>query len=94
MKDDSSLEFDMFEDVRRNLTRVFEGQGHETLEAERAALYVVQALREVPKLIAAVTNQHRPDAEVLSILNKVFDNLPALARARAVLAGNDDPAVH
>jgi hypothetical protein len=94
MKDDSSMEFDMFEDARRRLTRVFESQGHDPLEAERAALYVVQGVREVPRLIALLTHGERPDETILVALDKVFVNAPALARAHAVLAGLDDPPLH
>ena len=95
MKEDPSREFDMFEDARQKLARVLEGQGHETLEAERAALYVVQGVREVPRLIAALTHGDKPDALILGTLQKVFDGATALAKARAVLDGLDStPALH
>jgi hypothetical protein len=94
MKEDPSMEFDMFEDARRRLTRVFEGRGHDRLEAERAALYIVQGVREVPRLIAVLTHGERPDEVILDALEKVFDNAPALAKARAVLAGPGDPPLH
>lgn len=94
MKDDSSMEFDLLEEVRRKLTRIFEGQGHELIEAERAALYIVQGVREPYKLIAALTRDHRPDQEVLSILNKLFEDAAALDKARAILSGFDDKIVH
>ena len=95
MREDPSREFDMFEDARRRLARVFEGQGHDPLEAERAALYVVQGVRDVPRLIASLTHGDKPDEIILGILQKVFDGAPALAKARAILAGLDDtPALH
>lgn len=90
MKDESSMEFDMLEEVRRRLTRAFEGRGHDPLEAERAALYVVQGLREAHRLIAAITREGKSDEVVLSILDKVLENAPAFVKARAVLAGQDE----
>lgn len=96
MTDYSSMEFDLFEDVRRRLTSVFEGQGHDPIVAERAALYVVQGMREVHKLIATLTRENRPDDAILRTLERVFENAPALDKARAILAGYDDgkPALH
>jgi hypothetical protein len=94
MKDDSSLEFDLLEEVRRKLTRIFEEQGHETIEAERAALYVVQGIREPYRLIAALTRENKPDEEVLGILHQLFENAAALGKARAVLSGFDEKIVH
>jgi hypothetical protein len=94
MKDESSLEFDLLEEVRRKLTHLFERQGHETIEAERAALYIVQGIREPYKLIAALTRENRSDEEVLGILHKLFENAPALGKAHAVLSGFDEKLVH
>lgn len=94
MKDDSSLEFDLLENMRRRLTRIFEAKGHEAIEAERAALYVVQGVREVHRLIAAITRENRADDEVLSILQKVFENSPAFGKAVATLSGFDEKNVH
>ena len=95
MKEDPSREFDLFEDTRRRLARVFEGQGRDPLEAERAALYVVQGVREVPRLIAALTHGDRPDELILGTLQKVFDGTAALAKARAILNDLDNnPALH
>lgn len=95
MKDDASIEFDLLEEARRRLTRVFEARGHDEIVSERAALYVIQGVREVPRLIAALTREGRPDAEVISLLEKVFENAAALGRARAVLAGLEDlPKLH
>ncbi len=45
MTDDSSIEFDMFEDIRRNLVQVLMNEGHERIAAEKMALYIVQGER-------------------------------------------------
>ncbi len=90
MKDESSMEFDMLEEVRRRLTHAFEGRGHDTLEAERAALYVVQGLRDGHKLIAAITREGKSDEVLLGILEDLFENAPALERARAILSEQDE----
>ncbi len=41
MIEDTSSEFDMFEDVRRKLTELLLRAGREVREAERIALYIV-----------------------------------------------------
>jgi acyl-CoA thioesterase FadM len=46
MTDDSSMEFDMYEEVRRRLAETFEREGHAPLRAEKIALYVVQGIRK------------------------------------------------
>ena len=46
MIEDTSSEFDMFEDVRRKLTEIFLRGGRELIEAERIALYIVQGVRD------------------------------------------------
>jgi hypothetical protein len=93
MKDESSLEFDILEEVRCRLISLFEGRGHGQIEAERAALYVVQGLRGGHKLIAAVTREGKSDDALLAILEDLFENAPALDRARAILSGQDDEKV-
>ena len=93
MKEDPSAEFDMFEDVRRRLTQVLVNQGHDEIKAERVALYVMQGVRDVPKIIAAL-KEGRPDDVILSLLDKIFDNATALAKARSVLSGLGDKPVH
>ena len=57
MIDDTSLEFDMFEDIRRKLVEVFVREGRARLEAEKIALYVVQGVRDVPKLLTVLTEE-------------------------------------
>ena len=94
MTDDSSIEFDMFEDVRRNLVQALVNKGHEQIEAERISLYVVQGVREVPKLLTTLARGRAPEAGVLDLLNKVLDNAAALGKARTILLGLDDQIVH
>ncbi len=91
MIDDSSIEFDMFEDVRCNLVRVLVDEGHEQLAAEKIALYVVQGVRDSPKFLATLAepNSHTP-SENLDALRAVLDNAAALEKARALLLGLDE----
>jgi molybdopterin-guanine dinucleotide biosynthesis protein len=86
MIDDTSLEFDMFEDMRRKLVELLITEGYERLEAEKVALYVVQGVREVPKLLSALAKV-RPDAraEVLEELDAVLENAWALEKAKATM---------
>jgi hypothetical protein len=91
MIDDTSLEFDMFEDVRRRLVEVFVQEGHARLEAEKIALYIVQGVRDVPKLLTAATEgDTHIHAEILNIVRAVLDNASALERARRLLLGLED----
>jgi hypothetical protein len=86
MIDDTSLEFDMFEDMRRKLVELFVTEGYERLEAEKIALYVVQGVREVPKLLAALAEiRSHAHAEVLKALSDVLENADALEKAKALL---------
>jgi hypothetical protein len=86
MIDDNSLEFDMFEDMRRKLVEFFVTEGYERLEAEKIALYVVQGVRDVPKLLAALAEiRSHARAEVLKTLSAVLENASALDKARAML---------
>ena len=84
---DPSLEFDMFENVRRQLAEVFVGGGHAPLEAEKIALYVVQGVRNVPKLLKVMTRAGPPRTheEILDALGLVLDEAPALIRAKRLL---------
>lgn len=92
--DESSLEFDMFEDMRRTLSRLLAAEGRDPVEAERIAFYVVQGVREVPRLLTALARRSAPDAQVRALLNDVLNNVPSLERARAMLLGPDDHVVH
>ena len=88
MIEDTSLEFDMFEDVRRNLVKLLVSEGHERLEAEKIALYIVQGLRDSPKLLTmlAETDAHTR-AEIFGALRSFLDNASALDKARSMLLG-------
>ncbi|PYS83288.1 MAG: hypothetical protein DMF67_09575 [Acidobacteria bacterium] len=87
---ESSLEYDLFESMRRHLARVLAVEGREEIEAERAALYVMQGLREVPKLLNALASSNTPDGETRDILDLVLVNAASLERARTLLLGLDD----
>jgi hypothetical protein len=91
MIDDTSLEFDMFEDARQRLVHVLVGQGRDRLEAEKIALYVIQGLREMPRLITILSEpRSHSTAKTLQALNRVLDNANALEKARALLLGLND----
>lgn len=90
MIDDNSLEFDMFEDVRRKLVEFYQSEGRERLEAEKIALYLVQGIRYTPKLIATIAEaESHTRQEVNDCITSVLDNAAALEKARAVLLGLD-----
>jgi hypothetical protein len=90
MIEDNSLEFDMFEDVRRRLVEVLVSEGRERLDAEKIALYVVQGLREMPKFVKMLSeSRSHPRSEILSTLKMVLENATALERAREILLGLD-----
>ena len=88
MVEDNSLEFDMFEDMRRRLVEVLVSEGRERLEAEKIALYVVQGMREMPKLVKILSeSRSHPRAQILSTLKLVLENASALEKARELLFG-------
>ena len=90
MIEDTSSEFDMFEDVRRKLTEVLLREGRELIEAQRIALYIVQGVRDVPKFLTALAETSADEREhVLPLLYLVLDNAAALERARRLLLGID-----
>jgi hypothetical protein len=88
MIDDTSLEFDMFEDIRRKLVEVFVRAGRERLEAEKIALYIVQGVRDVPKLLTVLT-ESEADAQILPALSEFLEDATALEKARKILLGLD-----
>lgn len=91
MIDDNSLEFDMFEDVRRRLVEVLVSEGRERLDAEKIALYVVQGLREMPKLVKMLSeSRSHARAEILSSLRLILENASALEKARIMLLELDE----
>ena len=92
--DESSMEFDMFEDMRRTLARVLAEEGRDPIEAERISFYVMQGLRDVPKLMHALGRSRKPTAETLALLTEVLENASSLDKARAMLLGPDDKVVH
>ena len=84
--EDNSLEFDMFEDARRRLVEVLVSEGRERLDAEKIALYVVQGLREMPRLVKMLSESRtHPRAEILSVLRLTLENASALEKAREML---------
>jgi hypothetical protein len=94
MIEDTSLEFDMFEEMRRKLVEVLVTEGHERLEAEKIALYVIQGVREVPKLLAALAEiRTHTRAEVLETLHAVLENGIALSKAQALLLDHENKKV-
>lgn len=92
--DESSMEFDMFEEVRLTLRRVLTNEGRDPVEAERIAFYIVQGIRDVPKLLTALAGMSARDSEIRSLLNNVLENAAALTRARAILLGEDETTIH
>ena len=83
---DPSLEFDVFEMARQRLVEVFSAGGRERIEAEKIALYVVQGLRPVPKLLNVLTRIKAPTrAEILDTLGPVLDESAALDKAKRML---------
>ena len=86
---ESSLEFDLFEDMRRRLMRLLLAEGRDAVEAERIALYVMQGVREVPKLLNALAGGNATDHEIRPLLDLVLDNADSLDKARALLQGDE-----
>lgn len=91
---ESSLEFDLFEDIRRKLTRLLTEEGRDAVEAERIALYVTRGVREVPKLLNALAASNTSDKETRTLLDLVLDNASSLDKARALLLGADEQPIH
>lgn len=91
MTNDNSLEFDMFEDMRRRLVEVLVSEGRERLDAEKIALYVVQGMREMPRLLKMLSeSRSHPRAEIMATLKLVLENASALEKAREMLLGFDE----
>ncbi len=94
MIEDNSLEFDMFEDVRRRLVEFYQAEGRDRLEAEKIALYLVQGIRDTPKLIATLAEaESHTRQEINDCITSVLENASALEKARAVLQDFDDEKV-
>jgi hypothetical protein len=88
------MEFDMFEDMRRTLARILVEEGRDPIEAERISFYVMQGLRDVPKLLNALGRAGKPSSQTLALLKAVLEHASALDRARSMLLGLDDQVVH
>ena len=90
---ESSMEFDLFEDMRRQLTQALVRGGRDQIEAERIALYVMQGVREVPALLNALASDHTTESETRRLLEIVLNNAASLDKARALLLarGGDEP---
>ena len=88
--DETSLEFDLFESMRRRLVRVLAAGGRDGIDAERVALYVMQGVREVPGLLNALASGSTSHAETRALLDAVLDNAASLERARVLLAPGGD----
>jgi hypothetical protein len=91
---ESSLEFDLYEEMRRKLTHVLITQGRDAVEAERIALYVMQGVREVPRLLNALAGRNTTDREVLDLLDLILVHAAAFDKARALLEGAGDEPPH
>ena len=91
---ESSLEFDLFEDMRRKLTLVLVEEGRGQVEAERIALYVMQGVREVPKLLNALAGGHTTAREVRQLLDLILEQGASLDKARALLQGEGEQPLH
>ena len=91
MTDENSSEFDMFEDVRRKLVEFYVSEGRERIESEKIALYLVQGIRDTPKLIATIAEaDSHSRQEIHDCITSVVDNASALEKARAILLGLDE----
>lgn len=90
---DPSLKFDVFETDRRRVADALARRGYERVEAERAALYLVEVSRPVAHFVKVLTRDGRPDdEEVVNVSAKVIDALPALVKAQQVLLKVDSDA--
>jgi hypothetical protein len=83
---DPSIEFDVFEMVRVRLVEALTAGGHDLIEAERVALYVVEGARPVSKFLKVATGS-RPAAyeEVREALARLLEEAPALEKARLIM---------
>jgi len=91
---ESSMEFDLYEDMRLKLTRALVGAGRGRIEAERISLYVMQGVREVPALLNALASDRPNDSETRRLLELVLDNAASLDKARALLLARGDEPVN
>jgi hypothetical protein len=87
---ESSLEFDLFESMRRRLVRILMAEGHEEIVAERIALYVLNGVREVPRLLNALASDNVAPEDTRIVLKTVLVNADSLERARMLLEGESN----
>ena len=87
---DTSLEFDLFESMRRRLARALVAGGRDEISAERVSLYVMQGVHEVPGLLNALASGETSDRETRALLDAVLEGAASLSRARLLLAGEGD----
>ncbi len=83
---ESSLEFDLFESMRRRLALVLSKDVRDEVMAGRIALYVMQGVRDVPGLLNALASGETSGEEALAVLEAVLESVASLERARELLA--------
>lgn len=95
MYEDSSMEFDMFEQARRHLVEALIHDGRTSVDAERISLYVIQGVRGIPRLLASLAdakpNNHKA---TIDALNGVLENSLALDKVREMLLIDDEKPIH
>ncbi len=85
-----SLEFNRFEDVRRVLVDALIEEGFEELKAEKVALYVVEGMRDVSRLITQVAHSDESESrKILSALRNMLESTKAFDKARAIMLSFD-----
>lgn len=83
---DPSIEFDVFEGIRRRLEEAFSASGYDNYEAARIALYVVQGVRHVPRLLKLLDGSEAANnSEIFEALGPVLDEAMILEKARRLL---------
>ena len=88
---DPSIEFDFFEVVRVSIVEALAAGGHELIEAERVALYVVEGARPASKLLRMTAGGRPPThEEVREALARLLDAVPSLERARRIMLRIDE----
>ncbi len=79
---DNSIEFDLFEDLRHKLSERLVNGGVLLLDAERIALYAVQGIQEVPKLLSLLNRDSAADAQIIECLHNVLEGANSLDKAK------------
>ena len=88
---DSSIEFDMYEEIRRKLSAYLIGQGKSMIDAERIALYTVQGIQAMPKLLTLLsqTDVHQ-NAQISTAFRDTLEGAVPLSKARAIFLSEGD----